>query len=981
MPVKTRQKIKFMKTSHIIIFFIACLLGAPCKAFGQGDFTLSGRVLDDLMRTDLIGSLVEVLDVKDSALIDSTRAKGYHMEGYRKWYTSDFTISVPRRDDGYLLRYTMDGFEPAYMNVDMHNVSKRSRILELQPVQLKRMRHINLDEVTVKATKVKFHYRGDTLVYNADAFQLAEGSMLDALIRQLPGAELRDNGQIYVNGRFVEDLLLNGKDFFSGNNRIMLDNLPTYMVKEVKVYDKLGRNSEFLGHEVVGDKHYVMDVNLKKQYSIGYLGNIEAGGGTDDRYLARLFAMRFTDHSRLSVYGNLNNLNDNRNPGENDGWSPSKMIGGQTRQQTAGLDYSIDDRYKRYELNGNAQFEHADNNTVNNTSRTNFLEGGDTYDRIVSAARNHNLKLSTSHRFYFKFKNANLEVKPSFSYNKYDNRNSYSSLTLSKDFSSFAKTQLDSMFTSPLGSYFKQSAINRNLRGGMAEGHSLNASLSASSMIKFTRSPDHIELYADASYRNSSDKTFDRNLVEYYSGGQRASSDFRNRYFDNLPDRGYHVMGKAVYAYQTRIGSLSFYYQYDRNYSSRRSSLFRLDQLEDWGEDTGHGLGSLPSVDTYMRTMDRANSYDSRQHDDSHALGFTFNLSGDTKNWNHWSQLELPVSFLSRTLHYQRGSMDTTMTKRTAMVSYFHGHYLARRHDNKGEFWLEYALSAKAPDMTMFLDINDTTDPLNTTLGNPNLKNSYSLRIVTHYSFMNVQKRQVLGLQVHYMPTFNDIAMGYTYDRATGRRTFRPANVNGNWEGGIGVYGGSNLNKAGTLSVNGSVGPIFRRSADLIAVEGSTETGKSIVKTLGVYGDLNLEYTFGQSSVSLLGNVNHGNTTGTREGFNSFSSTDFKYGATAKLQLPWKLQLSTDLTMYSRRGYANSEMNTDDLVWNARLSRPFLKGKLIALIDGFDILGQLNNVTRTVNAQGIEEVYCNVLPRYVMFHVIFRFNKAPKERN
>ena len=75
------------------------------------------------------------------------------------------------------------------------------------------------------ATKVKFYNKGDTLVFNADAFELAEGSMLDALVSQLPGVELKKNGQIYVNGRFVENLLLNGKDFFKGDNSIMLDNL------------------------------------------------------------------------------------------------------------------------------------------------------------------------------------------------------------------------------------------------------------------------------------------------------------------------------------------------------------------------------------------------------------------------------------------------------------------------------------------------------------------------------------------------------------------------------------------------------------------------------------------------------------------------------------------------------------------------------------------------------------------------------------
>lgn len=968
-----------MKFSNIAI--ICIILFLPHKVFSQEKFTLSGEVLDYSTRTQLAGSLVELLNTKDSTVVDSTRAYSKNMEGDSYWYTADYYLHIPREKKDYILRFTKNGYEPAYVNISLRNMGKREYSRELKPVLLKRMKQIDLDEVTVTATKVKFYNKGDTLVYNADAFQLAEGSMLDALIRQLPGAELRDNGQIFVNGRFVEDLLLNGKDFFKGNNQIMLDNLPTYLVKDVKVYDKLGKNSEFLGHEMAGDKRYVMDINLKKQYSIGYIGNMEAGGGTKDRYLGRLFAMRFTDHSRIAVYGNINNLNDNRNPGENDGWNPSNMTGGQTTQQTAGLDYSIDDRLKRYELNGNVQFEHADNNIVNNTNRTNFLEGGNTYDRIVSNARKHNMSISTSHRLYFNFKNANLEVKPNFIVRKYDNRTNYSSLTLSEDFANFRKAQLDNMFTSRLGSDFMQSAINRNLRNGMSEGHSLLASISAMSVIKFKKSPDHLDLSADVSYRNSSDKTFDRNLIEYYSGAQLASTDFRNRYYDNMPDHGYHITGKASYGYMIKNGSLNFSYKYERDYTSRNSSLFRLDQLKDWGEDTGYGLGSLPSVETYMKVMDKANSYDSRQYDNSHTIGFLMNISKKTKNWRHWTQIDIPVMYLSRTLHYMRGDMDTTLTKRTVMPASCHGFYQARRNDMKGEFWIEYTLQSKSPDMTMFLNINDTTDPLNTMSGNPNLKNSYSVQFLTHYTFVNPKKRQMLGLQLLYKPTFNDIAIGYLYNKATGKRTFRPANVNGNWYGNFSVYGTTKLNNKGTLLLNAGLGPDYTRCVDLVGVEGSTSTSRSIVKTIGGLAKLNLEYKIGTSTIKLKSEAKFGHTTGTREDFNNFSSADFNYGATANLQLPWKLQLSTDLTMYSRRGYANSDMNTDDLVWNARISRPFFNGKLIALIDGFDILGQLNNITRTVNAQGIEEVYSNVIPKYVMFHVIFRFNKTPKKRN
>ena len=73
-------------------------------------------------------------------------------------------------------------------------------------------------------------------------------------------------------------------------------------------------------------------------------------------------------------------------------------------------------------------------------------------------------------------------------------------------------------------------------------------------------------------------------------------------------------------------------------------------------------------------------------------------------------------------------------------------------------------------------------------------------------------------------------------------------------------------------------------------------------------------------------------------------------------------------------------MNTDNLIWNTRLSYTMLKGRLTWMLDGFDLLGQLDNVTRVVNAQGRIETYANVLPRYTLLHVVYRFNKQPKKK-
>ena len=132
----------------------------------------------------------------------------------------------------------------------------------------------------MKATKVKMVYKGDTIIYNADAFNVPEGSMLDGLIKQLPGVELKDNGEIFVNGKKIENLTLNGADFFKGKNKMMLENLPYYTVKNVQVYDKQTPKSKFEGHDVE-QKEYTMDVVLKKEYRVG--GTVYVEGGAEQR--------------------------------------------------------------------------------------------------------------------------------------------------------------------------------------------------------------------------------------------------------------------------------------------------------------------------------------------------------------------------------------------------------------------------------------------------------------------------------------------------------------------------------------------------------------------------------------------------------------------------------------------------------------------------------------------------------------------------
>ncbi|MCI6250941.1 MAG: hypothetical protein MR641_06925 [Bacteroidales bacterium] len=90
--------------------------------------------------------------------------------------------------------------------------------------------------------------------------------------------------------------------------------------------------------------------------------------------------------------------------------------------------------------------------------------------------------------------------------------------------------------------------------------------------------------------------------------------------------------------------------------------------------------------------------------------------------------------------------------------------------------------------------------------------------------------------------------------------------------------------------------------------------------------------------------------------------------------------VSTDATMYSRRGYADKSFNTDNFIWNIRVAKNFLKGQLTIMVDGFDILGNISNVRQTLNAQGRTETWHMSIPCYMMLHAIYRLSKAPKRK-
>ena len=916
---------------------------------------LSGKVKDNLTHNDLPHSNVRLLTA-DGVRIDSCEAISYMQYGNNLPIEyADFGFRVPARPAKYIIQATYVGFKTAEVPFELSNIYRREQRRELPPIYMKRETKM-LQEVVVTSSKVQFYYKGDTLVFNADAFELAEGSMLDALVRQLPGVELKVGGRIYHNGKYVDALLLNGKDFFRDDHTIMLDNLPAYTVKDIQIYDKWGDQSEFLGQHVMGDNRYVMDVKLKKEYRIGTLANAEVGGGTDERWLARLFALRFSDHSRLAAYATANNLNGDGKPGEAGSWDPQRLQdGGRLTQQQAGIDYNVEDRNSKWKADGNVQVSHTDLNREANTNRQNYLATGDTYDRIQNTQRDKNLKLNTSHHYYHNFGMWNLDVRPSLNYQKFDN----STYSLASAF------------------YQNDSLIHRNLQRGLTEGHSINGEIRLSSTFKFRHSPDWASLDAEASFSDQQEDRYHRQSVQYVAVPQQPPT-YLNRYTRNHPNRSWKAKAGGTYQINfTSLIRLQLNTGYTHNDRRRESSLFDI--------DTTYAIGQLPSAHEYEQNIDRRNSYTSHFTEDiydfSPRLFYNAYSENETYQKKWWAQLGFPVTLIRQKLRYQRGSIDTLVTRNTMPVNvwdcFVQYATINRKTGNAKKMILQYIATSSTPDLLNLVDMRDDTDPLNIRIGNNSLRNAINHQFSFGHQWGNANRKETTH---HYWLGYsiiqNALAMGYRYDRTTGIRTWQADNVNGNWNADASYQFNTAIGKKHPLRLNVRPSISYQHSVDLVDQERST------VNTLSFNNTLSLSYKLGNHSLSFKNTTlwQRFTTPNVQSAAISSQPLTLTNALTALLKLPLQMELNTDLTLYTRTGYADTRLNTTNLVWNARLTRPFLKGRLLLMVDGFDLLGQLDNVTRTVNAQGRTETYTNVLPRYTLLHVVYRLNKQPKKK-
>lgn len=969
------------------------------KRYKPRTIKLSGVVCDARTREYLMDAKVELLS-EDSTLIDSVRARqsAFYYDGSGRQVDYDaprYNIEVPALSRHYIFRISMDDYRTVCYDYVLDRVGRRETSRNMSPFYLHKVSK-TLQEVTVKASRVRFYHKGDTIVYDASLFQLAEGSMLDALIRQLPGVELKSDGRIYHNGKFVDDLLLNGKDLFQGNRKLMLENLPAYTVKDVAVYDKQTEENEWLGRTDESSQHHVIDVRLKREYNVGWIANIEAGAGLrqdETPYLARLFAMRSDERSNIRFCAKANNLND-EGSGDmlwGDGWQPDRS-GKLSRNEMARVDVNLmsDDKKRDYFVYVEAH--HAKEWQDTRTTTQTFLPDGDTYDYGFAGMKNEEWDVSLWNRFIHNGKQLRTQATADASYRYFRNASGSTSGLFSAP-SEVSRQLLDDLFspTSPRPN-LRDTLINRQLRESKGTGYDIKATAYLYETLKIKGSGDYMNFGINGFYEESERQEFIRQNVSPLpsspSGGDRGGLLFRHQFVDTPPRSKFGITPFVSYTFslgehyrQFNIGT-----RFTHNNRREQENIYRLDRLANADSSFSNPIDILPSVNEYRQVFDRTNSHLAHYIDNTSNIWADFKYGLGQKAWGQfYLDFRIDATLEAQRHDYERGAIDTLLHRFAPIFEFKTKPWLRTKEGHHAG--LEVRVRSEAPDLLNEAGIVDDTDPMNIRIGNPDLRYAIRTDAALDGNLYSMNKRMHNRIDLSYGFTHNAIGIGQIYDRTTGRRTFIPANVNGNWDATTKhtinySFGDGKKHNASMVTQF-----CYRNSVDLMGDNGqqTTDNGqlsinKSVVRTASLSFSPKVNLSLGKHTLGFSSDIAWNRYTSDRTTFQDINAWQYRIGTNAIVHLPWKFDLTTDLTLYGRTGYADTSLNTADVVWNARLARALFKEKLVVMIDGFDILGQLSNVTRTINAQGRTETYTNVLPRYGLLHFIYKFQKRPKQK-
>ena len=919
-----------------------------------------------MAQRNVTGTVVE--SETDEALPQATvklmRTDSTLVKGALTGLDGKFTLKAPSAGR-FIVQVTCVGFKPYTKRINVSgekNVSMGTIAMSPDAIMLK--------GATVTGQAAKVTLKADTFVYNASAYRTPEGSVVEELVKRLPGAQVDDDGKITINGKEVKKIMVDGKEFMTGDTKTAMKNLPTSIIERVKAYDQKSDQARVSGVDD-GEEETVLDFGIKRGMNKGVMLNADLAAGTRKRYSGRLFGGWMKDNMKLFFMSSANNVNDmgfstggGRFGGGRQGLTATKMTG-------VNLNYEQKGKLK---LDGSVRWNHSNGDAVVRRSTENFMTNSSS---TFGNSLNSNMTRSNSWDARLRLEwtpdsLTNIMFRPQFRYNSSDGLSEGSSATFSADPYGIRGitnplTQLDQLLDEDI-------VKNSNLSNSITYSDSKSVGGWGQINRRLSSNGRNIMLRIGANYGEGMSRSMSNDSVNYYQFAN--DSVYQANRYAVTPTKNWNYNIRATYSEPIfdRV-YLQFSYRYQYKYTKSDRDTYDFSRLglpffsvvpayRDW-DSYLNLLGGKP-LDNYLSdNLSRFSEYKNYIHTAEVALRVT------RKDYNFNVGFQVIPQKSHFIQDYQGVHADTTRT----VTNFAPTADFRWKISKVSQLRLTYRANSSQPSMSDLLDITDDSNPLNIRKGNPGLKPSFTQNLRLFYNnYIQSHQRSIMA-HLNFSTTSNSISNMVTYDEATGGRTTRPENINGNWNAfGMFMFNTA-IDSTGLFNVNTFTTLRYANNVGYVSVDRNSDSQKSTTRTTTIGERLAGSFRNDWLEFELNGQFEYMHARSVLQENNNLDTWTFSYGANVMLTAPWGSQLSTGLNMNSRRGYNDASMNTNELIWNAQLSQSFLRGNALTVtLQFYDILHQQSTFSRAVTAMQRSDTEYNAITNYAMVHVIYKLN-------
>ena len=907
-----------MKSGKCLLMLLMILF-SPMAFAQQSGVNVTGSVVEQGSDTPIEQATVRLLNVKDSAMV----------RGVVSARNGSFTLKNVKKGS-YLLHITFIGYDPLYQPLQITGKKNPVNVgkLELSDGA------IELGEAVVIGKAPEVTVRNDTVEYNADSYKVTEGSVLEDLLKKMPGVEVDSEGKITVNGKEVKKVMGDGKEFFSDDPKVASKNLPAKMIDKLQVLDKKSDMAQMTGFDD-GEEETVINLTVKPGMKQGWFGNAYGGYGSKDRYEGNAMVNRFVNNDQITFMGGANNTN---NMGFSDLASTmfSGMGGGGGRRGgfgagsgitssgNAGLNFSKEFKPDKLTLGGNTRYSHSDNDARSKSDRQNILPGdSSSYDNSEAMSRTKSDNFGVDFRLEWKPDTmTQLIFRPSFSFSHSMNDNFSDATTLDNE----------------------RDTVNTNKSSNYSEsnGYNLNASIDFSRKLNnkgrvfsATLSGGNSDSYSDGMNRSD---------IVYFNQTDALKNsiiDQRSRY-DN---KGFNY--RAYVSWVEPIGHNNFI-QATYSISQRKQEALKNVYNQD--------------ADGIYNVLDSAYSQSYRNNFISQRASLSF--KSQRAKFNYTIGLNLDPSYSSS----ENFVGDTTLSKITRkVVNLSPMAQFNYMFDKRTNLRIMYNGRTSQPSMTQLQPVADISDPTNITIGNPDLNPRYTNNVFIRFQQFTPEKQRAFMIMANGSYIINDIVSYTSYNQETGVKTTTYKNVNGNYSGNVRMMLNTPL-KNKKFSINSMTMASFANSNGYINEEKNTNRNLILSERGGI--DFRSSYL----DLGVNGNIRYNATSNSLQKENNQNTFNYGAGGYTTIYLPLNFKIESDVNWSTNSGYGDG-FKQNEVLWNASASKSFLKNNQGTLrFKIYDILQQRSNISRSITASYIQDSEYNTLGSYFMVHFIYRFS-------